>query len=310
MTVVDKIAIGLCTYNRNEQLKEALESLSNIMLPDKTECILLLVDNNQHADAKYIFDAYRDDFPCKSYYVYEKQTGLCYARNCLLKHALIHEATAVAMIDDDEIVTQEWLVELYNSYKNNHCDGVAGTVYRLLQLDTPQFIKSIWKNTKELPNSQIRFIGTNNCLFSTNIIKQDSMGIQFDNSFGLSGREDVVFSFDAQLKGAKFFSAPDSIVIEKFPKERCTLRYLLRRWLENGMSDVAIARRFKFPRAIRTLKEVISIISRPIACMFFAPFNKVKAAKYILYAAASLGWLLGMINFKATFYKPNKPSLQ
>lgn len=308
MITRDKIVIGLCTFNRNEQLKEALDSLSHIILPENTECILLLIDNNQHGDAKYIFDAYHDDFPFKSYYIHEEHAGLCHARNCLLKHAIIHGATAVAMFDDDEIVTQEWLVELNKSYKENNCDGVSGTVYRLLQQNSSKFIKSIWKNGKEQPNTQIKFLGTGNCMFSSKIIHPDNMGIQFDNSFGLSGREDVVFSFDAQLKGAKFFSAPNAIVIEKFPKERCTFKYLLRRWMENGMSDVAIAKRFKFPRATRTLKELISIILRPIACVSFLPFNKIKAAKHILYSAASIGWLLGMLNFKATFYNPDKKS--
>lgn len=310
MTIRDKIVIGLCTFNRNEQLKEALDSLSNIILPENAECILLLIDNNPHGDAKYIFDAYHDDFPFKSYYVHEAQTGLCHARNCLLKHALLHEATVVAMVDDDEIVTQEWLSELHKAYKENNCDGVSGTVYRLLQQDSSKFIKTIWKNCKEERNKQIKFLGTGNCMFSSKIIHPDHMGLQFDNSFGFSGREDVVFSFDAQLKGANFFSAPDAIVIEKFPKKRCTFYYLLRRWMENGMSDVAIAKRFKFPREIRTLKEIISIILRPIACVFCAPFDKVKSAKHILYTAASLGWLLGMLNFKATFYDPDKISFQ
>ena len=41
-----KIVIGMCTFGRVDQLKDALGSLSQIILPDDVSVEFVLVDNN------------------------------------------------------------------------------------------------------------------------------------------------------------------------------------------------------------------------------------------------------------------------
>ncbi|MDR1596020.1 MAG: glycosyltransferase [Puniceicoccales bacterium] len=301
-----KIVVGLCTFNRYEQLKEALDSLSRVQLPEKVKVEFVLVDNDENGGAKYIFDANVPDMPFECHYFIEKNRGLCNARNRVLEEAINLGATEIAMFDDDEIVTEEWLVELYKAIKNSKYHGVCGTVYRLLPMESSDLVKRFWETKKFEKERSLPMIGTNNCIFSVDLVKPDGMNIRFDNEFNFSGREDLVFSFDAQVKGAKFMSAKEAIVIEKFSKNRSTIRYLLRRWFAGGLSDVAVARRYKFQMTRRTIVEIFTI---PLRLLSFIPimlFNHVNGMQTILRVASSIGWLCGLFGKRANYYMKHK----
>ncbi|MDR1457338.1 MAG: glycosyltransferase family 2 protein [Puniceicoccales bacterium] len=298
----DRIVIGLCTFNRPEPLKEALDSLSQIDIPEKTAVEFVLIDNDENAGAKYIFDAYASDMPFKCHYFVEKDRGLAHVRNRVIEEALKLHATAIAMFDDDEIVAREWLVELYKAFKESGSDGVAGTVYRLLPMDSSSFVKELWPNRKEPANITLKLLPTNNCLFSINLVDPDGGNIRFSNVFNFSGREDLVFSFDALFQGAKFTSAPQAIVIEKFPKGRSTFKYLLRRWFDTGVTDAMVARHYNFGMKKRTLKEILNIIWRCLILPFLLLGGARPPAVAILYMTTSLGWLGGLFGKKANYY--------
>ncbi|MDR2776634.1 MAG: glycosyltransferase [Puniceicoccales bacterium] len=298
----DRIVIGLCTFNRHEPLKEALDSLAQIDIPEGTEVEFILVDNDKNEGAKYIFDAYIHDMPFKCYYFMEKNRGLAHVRNRVIEEALKLRATAIAMFDDDEIVAREWLVELYKVFKESGSDGVAGTVYRLLPMNSSDLVKKLWPNSKEPANISVKLLPTNNCLFSTNLVDPKGRNIRFDNAFNFSGREDLVFSFDALFQGAKFRSAPQAIVIEKFSKERSTFKYLLKRWFGTGITDAMVARHYSFGMGKRTLKEILSIAWRCLILPFLLLGGTRPPAAAILYITASLGWLCGLFGKKTNYY--------
>ncbi|MDR0741897.1 MAG: glycosyltransferase [Puniceicoccales bacterium] len=298
----DRIVIGLCTFNRHEPLKEALDSLAQIDIPEKTEVEFILVDNDENGGAKYIFDAYAPDMPFKCHYFVEKNRGLAHVRNRVIEEALKLRATAIAMFDDDEIVAREWLVELYKAFKESGSDGVAGTVYRLLSMGSSPIVKKLWPNRKEPANISVNLLPTNNCLFSTNLVDSDGGNIRFNNAFNFSGREDLIFSFDALLQGAKFTSAPQAIVIEKFPKGRSTFKYLLRRWFDTGITDVMVVRHYSFGIVKRTLREISNIMWRCLILPFLPLGGAKPPATAILHITTSLGWLCGLFGKKTDYY--------
>ncbi|MDR1891385.1 MAG: glycosyltransferase, partial [Puniceicoccales bacterium] len=252
--------------------------------------------------AKYIFDAYAPDMPFPCHYFVEANRGLAHVRNRVIEEALRLHATAIAMFDDDEIVTREWLLELYKAFKESGSDGVAGTVYRLLPMGSPNLVKKLWPNSKEAANSPTKLLPMGNCLFSTNLVSSEGWNIRFDDTFNFSGREDLIFSFDALLRGAMFTSAPEAIIIEKFPKERGTFRYLFRRWFETGVSDVMVAKHYGFGTKKRTSKEILSIAWRCLALPFLVLGGLKPPAATILRIAASLGWLCGLFGKQTKYY--------
>ncbi|MDR1413616.1 MAG: glycosyltransferase [Puniceicoccales bacterium] len=297
-----KIVIGLCTFNRHEQLKEALDSLVKLNLPDGVEVEFILVDNDANGGAEYIFDAYAAEMPFKSHYFVEKNRGLAKVRNRVIDEAMALNATAIAMFDDDEIVSDSWLIELYKVFSQSKVDGVHGTVYRSLPIYSSPILKRIWLNSSK-SEAAIHVIGTNNCLFSADLVRADGKNIRFSEEFNFSGREDAVFSFDAQLKGATFRSAPNAIVIEKFPPARSTFRYLFKRWFEAGVSDVAIAKHYKFGIIRRTLREAFFSIPIGLAKIPFAMLGGLRGPIDIaLQVIASCGWLCGVVGKTADYY--------
>jgi glycosyltransferase involved in cell wall biosynthesis len=313
----DKIVIGLCTFKRNEPLKEALDSLTRVEIPADTVVEFILVDNDQSAGARPVFDAYMPDMPFRSHYFVEEKRGLSCVRNRVIEEALKLDATAIAMFDDDEIVAENWLVELYKAYKTSGVDGVWGSVFRLLHHSASETVKKFWKNAprnegiddisrKDEDGNDIYMLGTNNCLFSARLVKADGLNIRFSKTFNFSGREDTAFAFDAVLKGASFTNAPLSVVMEKFSKERSTLRYLLRRWFGWGLSDYMIVKCYKFGVVKRTFREIFMLIFRTLLLPFAAICGKEKLAKMIFKLAASLGWICGICGQKGKYYLKHK----
>ncbi|MDR1433161.1 MAG: glycosyltransferase family 2 protein [Puniceicoccales bacterium] len=297
-----KVVVGLCTFNRHEQLKEAMDSLSRVTVPALAAVEFVLVDNDESGGAKYIFDAYAPDMPFGCHYFIEKNRGLAHVRNRIVEEALALGATEIAMFDDDEIVVDWWLTELCEAYKQSGADGVVGTVYRLLPIESSELVKKFWTGCKLDGNFVPYLMGTNNCLFSTRLVRRDGMNLRFDNSFNFSGREDLVLSFDALKKGAKFATAPEAIVIEKFTKERSTFGYLFGRWFDNGLSDVKVAKHYGFGIAGRTAREILAIFLKFCIALPLAIFHRKKCVAMALQIASSCGWICGLFGKSADYY--------
>lgn len=229
-----KIVIGICTFHRNHFLDGTLESLSRMDLPEDATVELVLVDNDKDGGARELFEDYREILPFSSHYVIEPRQGIAYARNRILDEALGLNATEIAMVDDDEIVSQQWLTALWDFYKDSFFAGVSGPMYRLLPPGTDETLLRFWKNYQPYAPGQERVLYCNNCLFSTNIVRPDKMNIRFDTFFNQIGGEDAMFTISAALKGAKFVHVAEAITIERFPESRATFSYMIKRHLGSG----------------------------------------------------------------------------
>jgi glycosyltransferase involved in cell wall biosynthesis len=302
----DKIVICLCTFERPEPLKEALDSLSRIVIPAVDSVEFVLVDNDKNGGAKHIFDAYEPEMRFKCHYFIEENRGLSNARNRAIEEALKLRATEIAMFDDDEIVDDDWLVELHLEYKRSCGEGVCGSTFRSMPLGSSKIVKKFWPNCKQPEHETVKLMQTNNCLFSADLVRPDKMNIRFNDRFNFSGREDLVFSLDAMIFGAKFFTAPNAIAIEKFQEKRATFWYLIRRWFENGVSDVAVAKHYKLGVKIRTAKETFIALLLFQLLPFLIFFGPCKQALALLRLTAAVGWLCGMCGKSAKYYLKHK----
>jgi glycosyltransferase involved in cell wall biosynthesis len=73
------ISVGICTYNRSDDLTNALTGLTLIQLPESLQWELLIIDNNSTDNTREIAGRYQSKLPLR--YVFESQQGLSYARN-------------------------------------------------------------------------------------------------------------------------------------------------------------------------------------------------------------------------------------
>lgn len=99
------ISVILCTYNRCDMLKRALEGLV------AQECgtvryEIIVVDNNSTDQTRSICESYVAASPVPLRYTFEPRQGVSYARNTGIKAA---RAPILAFTDDDVIVSSNWI---------------------------------------------------------------------------------------------------------------------------------------------------------------------------------------------------------
>jgi glucosyl-dolichyl phosphate glucuronosyltransferase len=133
-TVSPSISVIICTYNRCA----ALEQTQDLVWE------LLVVDNNssdQTAETVRSFITNRNSLPLE--YVFEPIPGLSSARNCGIRAS---RGTIVAFIDDDVLVSREWLSEVRNAFQQYDPLCVSGRV--LLRENQPR--PGWWHRTYDL----------------------------------------------------------------------------------------------------------------------------------------------------------------
>jgi hypothetical protein len=110
-------------------------------IPGKADMGFILIDNDENAGAKCIFDTYAPDVPFPCRYFVEANRRLAHVRNRVREGALTLHAMALAMSDDNEIVAQERLGELCKAFNESRSDGAHGPVDRLLTPGSSEFFE-------------------------------------------------------------------------------------------------------------------------------------------------------------------------
>lgn len=116
-----KISAIICTYNREQYLGAAIDSL---LQQDCSAFEVVVVDNGSSDRTRNIVAARQG-----VKYVFEPVVGLSVARNTGARVAL---SEILAYLDDDAVASPGWLKVLYNAYQSNDKLAVAGGKVTLL----------------------------------------------------------------------------------------------------------------------------------------------------------------------------------
>jgi len=121
-----KIALLICTYNRDKYLPEALQSIRQQTL-DANLFEALIIDNNSTDNTAEIATKFINDNPSLNIkYLFEKNKGLSFARNRGLMEA---DAEILCYVDDDAILSPDYLTQMSDFFKKNpDAVGVGGRV--------------------------------------------------------------------------------------------------------------------------------------------------------------------------------------
>lgn len=119
------ISVILCTYNRCEMLKRALDRLI------AQECgtvryEIIVVDNNSTDQTRSVCESYVAASPVPLRYIFEPKQGVSYARNSGVKAA---SAPIIAITDDDVTVNADWILSIkraMDAYPD--ASGIGGKV--------------------------------------------------------------------------------------------------------------------------------------------------------------------------------------
>ena len=231
-----RISIVVCTFNRQEMLRGALGSLTNLRTEPEFDYEVVVVDDGSTDETARVVHSVMDTSVVEIRYIRQENRGIAGARNTGVFHA---RGSWVAFFDDDELADPDWLVHLLAAAKSSGADCVGGPA--LLQLPRqsgailPQTIRRLLGENpvmrEQLPEGrwsvdvrrrQNAMPGTGNALVRRDLF--DRIGCFSDvQRYG----EDLQFFRRAQKCGARFASAPNAIVHHVIPMERLAPEYLL-----------------------------------------------------------------------------------
>jgi glycosyltransferase involved in cell wall biosynthesis len=131
------ISVIVCTWNRSQTLAGVLESLAASVVPSSIEWEVVVVDNHSSDDTRTVCESFLERHPGRFRYLYEEQQGKSYALNAGIRHA---RGEILAFTDDDVTVDPHWVAQIYETFQQFDCAGVAGRIVALWTCQQPSWI--------------------------------------------------------------------------------------------------------------------------------------------------------------------------
>src|SRR5215469_11293809 len=117
------ITVILCTYNRCQSLRKALESIAASRLPESIEWEVLVVNNNSKDQTREVVEEFCRAYPGRFRYLFEPKQGKSIALNTGIREA---KGEVLAFMDDDVIVEPTWLRNVTAPLERGELSGVGG----------------------------------------------------------------------------------------------------------------------------------------------------------------------------------------
>lgn len=227
-------AVCLCTFRRPKQLSRLLTALLSIVRPPSTGFVIVDNDGEDPAIGALVAE-FRAATEARVEYVVERRPGISAARNAAVVTARSMGAAAIAMLDDDEWPSRDWLAKLLAAQEISGAGAVGGPVRPVFDAGSsvPKNLEGLWSVREGRLNGKLYVYCTCNCLLDLDAIA--FLGDKpFPEDFGMSGGEDAVFFRKLFFSGVRMAWAEDATVFEEIPAERATLGWMRRRWYRHG----------------------------------------------------------------------------
>lgn len=226
------ISVIVCTYNRNEKLKNTLKSIINQSL--SSELYEVVVVNNGGELPIEILNLCRNNRNFKI--ITENRTGLSYARN---KGANYAKGRYLFYIDDDAEADRLLLEKVYNDFRENKNVGIiGGQIILKTPKPRPEIVLSgkeaLWseytvpyKNYREITKQYEFPFGAN---FSVDHYVFDTIG-GFDEGYGrkgddYQGGEETAMCFKVLNSGYRIGIEPSAIVYHYVDEDRFSKKHV------------------------------------------------------------------------------------
>jgi glycosyltransferase involved in cell wall biosynthesis len=132
--------VNVCTYNRHELLREALESIVSNEIGDGVRYEVVVVDNNSTDQTRDVVQSFIERGNTNIRYLFEGRQGLSYARNAAIATA---RSNILAFTDDDVLVSANWIATIKRSLDSHpEVDCVGGKVLPAWSSQPPSWLTS------------------------------------------------------------------------------------------------------------------------------------------------------------------------
>lgn len=276
----------MCTFKRPALLAGLLRELVQQASDWRFTYSIVVVDNDSQESARETVDLLQRLNPGAIEYFVEAEQNIALARNRAVAHA---SGDFVALIDDDEIPSDGWLLRMHAALIKYGADGVLGPVKPRFEIRPPQWVtksclfqRPCHETGHVLDWTQTR---TGNALIRRPVLNE--VAGPFNQNFG-SGGEDLDFFRRAIHLGKVFVWCNEATVYEIVSEERTRLSFQLRRALLRGKASLANPS----CQASEILKSLAACVSYTILLPVFLLMGWHVFIKYLIKDFDHIGKLL------------------
>lgn len=223
-STTDRICVLICTYDRPQLLRRLLSALFSQVTAFSAATVV--IDNGRESSADVVAD-FQDQFDI--WYQRVTEPGLSTARNASLRVGLSLHPKFLALLDDDEVPTENWLSQLLQTMTSTNADIVTGPVMPEFAREPPHWVADGRFFEKSGTN-----LCTSNLMIRASCIPKDETK-WFLPEFNFSGGEDKEFLDRLRASGANHAVAETAFVKEFVPNTRLSRTYIWRRGLRDGV---------------------------------------------------------------------------
>ena len=241
-----RITVAIPSYRRPEQLATLLSALPDRLAETSDAAIdVLVIDNDPNGSARDVVAETHVDLR----YVHEATPGISAARNRALDEC--HTSDLIAFLDDDEIPRPGWLSSLVEVWREHRPAAVAGQLVSVFEQGTdPWMIASGTFYRRQRPTgSHLSTASTANLLLD--LIQTQDLGLRFEESLGLSGGEDTLFTRQLVQRGGIIMWCDESEVEDTVVASRLTREWAAQRAFSAGNGWVHVSLHLTPSRTLR-----------------------------------------------------------
>jgi succinoglycan biosynthesis protein ExoM len=289
------VSVCVATFRRPEGLARLLDSLGRMKLPHDLAVEVVVVDDDPEASAARLRERYRD-FPLPVRWVHEPAANISLARNRSVEAAT---GDWVAFVDDDEVVDEDWLAAYWRCQAEGDVDGWCGPVPIQLEAEVDSWVDPrVFFARKDWPTGMpltLQHVRTGNAFMARRLFDPET-GRRFDPFYGRIGGEDTDLFGRLLEDGVRLAWCNEARVTEFYGPERCTFRFLMRRYFASGVNLVHFELRGRgFGNRLRVLARTLWRLAGSVVLMpVWACRGRVPAAQMFLRFVLQVGRVWGL----------------
>lgn len=294
------VIVAIPTFRRPHGLQRLLSALAQ--LETTARVFVLVADNDSEKHEGFDLcqvlrkSGYR--WPLEAIIVPAR--GISQVRNTLVGRSLAYpDAQFVAMLDDDEWPSPQWLDAFLRVQRDTGADALHGTVISIFEASPP-----VWalhcKGLAHLrkPTGRIAMIEGSSNILLTRACLEELPKPCFDPAFALCGGEDKDFFVRLRAEGRRFAWVDEAVAYAFVPSTRANWRWVLQRAYRTGNSDMRVI--LKHPRRLAGLAhEIAKIGGALLLCPFMlailatVPNRRAEALCKLFRAAGKIAAFFG-----------------
>jgi len=226
------------TYNREDLLPSALNSLFAADIPPGLSVTVTVVDNNSTDGTRQVIESFQKQYGDRIRYCFERQQGRSHALNAGIAAT---SGDLIGVIDDDEEIDRNWFTTAYEIFKNRDLDFIGGPYVPRWSVSPPDWLPREYGGVvgwvdggdKEVAydSNYPGILMGGNAVFRRAILSKVgpySTWLGRTDKGLLTGEDEELYG-RLLAHGAKGVYLPNLIIYHHIPAERVTKSYF-RRW--------------------------------------------------------------------------------